>query len=442
MRMCRLFCFLTFGFCLLQMSSALEGALNISCRYAGVFHVERNGRYNLTSQEAAELCQSLNTSLATMQQLEKSLTVGFETCRYGWTQTDIAILRIHPHEHCASNRTGLTTVIGNMSTKYDAFCFNASEKRDKVCDPVILKPTSTLEEASRNLMEKGLVSSTPVPDETVAAGITSTDEAYFNDKLETIATTVQPSVNPEADNGQDTFTTTPAAKTEMEATFDKTNPTTLAESEVTLTPYSLLKEPTTFGNEYSSASTAITDQTSTVPLHPKASLPTGDTKDTTASVVPMASSPNPQNTHKDQPSTPNKIGKGRGLIPNSGEEPSTESFVMSTTAISAPVVSSDFPEWLIIVLATVAVLIIVTICIILMSRKNCCGKKKKLVINGTKGSKETSTKEMRMDDINGDTPKSQEMVQLMSKENLEDLPETNDEFTVISLTEQADEDPV
>uniref|UniRef100_H3AUC6 CD44 antigen n=1 Tax=Latimeria chalumnae TaxID=7897 RepID=H3AUC6_LATCH len=394
-------CFLSFSSndlsILLQKGVNVLSALNISCRYAGVFHVERNGRYNLTSQEAAELCQSLNTSLATMQQLEKSLTVGFETCRYGWTQTDIAILRIHPHEHCASNRTGLTTVIGNMSTKYDAFCFNASEKRDKVCDPVILKPTSTLEEASRNLMEKGLVSSTP--------GNFSPGRMKM------------PSVNPEADNGQDTFTTTPAAKTEMEATFDKTNPTTLAESEVTLTPYSLLKEPTTFGNEYSSASTAITDQTSTVPLHPKASLPTGDTKDTTASVVPMASSPNPQNTHKDQPSTPNKIGK------------------VSTTAISAPVVSSDFPEWLIIVLATVAVLIIVTICIILMSRKNCCGKKKKLVINGTKGSKETSTKEMRMDDINGDTPKSQEMVQLMSKENLEDLPETNDEFTVISLTD-------
>lgn len=55
--------------------------LNITCRYAGVFHVEKNGRYSISKTEAPDLCKAFNSSLPTMDQMEKALKVGFETCR-------------------------------------------------------------------------------------------------------------------------------------------------------------------------------------------------------------------------------------------------------------------------------------------------------------------------------------------------------------------------
>lgn len=54
---------------------------NVSCRYRGVFHVEKNGRYSLTRTEAADLCRALNSTLSTLEQLEKAHELGFETCR-------------------------------------------------------------------------------------------------------------------------------------------------------------------------------------------------------------------------------------------------------------------------------------------------------------------------------------------------------------------------
>lgn len=55
--------------------------LNITCRFAGVFHVEKNGRYSISRTEAEDLCQAFNSTLPTMEQMLKALDVGFETCR-------------------------------------------------------------------------------------------------------------------------------------------------------------------------------------------------------------------------------------------------------------------------------------------------------------------------------------------------------------------------
>uniref|UniRef100_A0A7M4EVP1 CD44 antigen n=1 Tax=Crocodylus porosus TaxID=8502 RepID=A0A7M4EVP1_CROPO len=54
---------------------------NISCRYAGVFHVEKNRRYSLMREDAIVLCRALNSTLPTMEQMEKAYKLGFETCR-------------------------------------------------------------------------------------------------------------------------------------------------------------------------------------------------------------------------------------------------------------------------------------------------------------------------------------------------------------------------
>lgn len=55
--------------------------LNVTCRYAGVFHVEKNGRYSISRTEAADLCQAFNSTLPTMDQMKLALSKGFETCR-------------------------------------------------------------------------------------------------------------------------------------------------------------------------------------------------------------------------------------------------------------------------------------------------------------------------------------------------------------------------
>ncbi|KAM9220895.1 CD44 antigen isoform 4-T4 [Dugong dugon] len=117
------------GLCLVQLSLA-QIDLNITCRYAGVFHVEKNGRYSISRTEAADLCEAFNSTLPTMAQMEKALRIGFETCRYGFIEGHVVIPRIIPVSICAANNTGVYILTSNTS-QYDTYCFNASAPADK-----------------------------------------------------------------------------------------------------------------------------------------------------------------------------------------------------------------------------------------------------------------------------------------------------------------------
>ncbi|NXY17729.1 CD44 protein, partial [Atrichornis clamosus] len=131
--------FLTFIFCF-----PLTTEFNVSCRYGGVFHVEKNGRYSLTRSEAVELCRALSSTLATLEQLKKAHELGFETCRYGFVVGHIVIPRINPYHLCAANHTGIYKLSANTTGRYDAYCYNATETRDKTCEPVEKIDTSLL----------------------------------------------------------------------------------------------------------------------------------------------------------------------------------------------------------------------------------------------------------------------------------------------------------
>ncbi|MEE6526124.1 hypothetical protein FKM82_026559, partial [Ascaphus truei] len=98
----------------------------ISCRFKGVFHVEKNGRYKLTRDEAVELCDALNSTLADLEQMKQAHELGFETCRYGWIEEHIVIPRIKENPICAANYTGIYILSSNITHQYDAYCFNAS----------------------------------------------------------------------------------------------------------------------------------------------------------------------------------------------------------------------------------------------------------------------------------------------------------------------------
>ncbi|XP_027434152.1 CD44 antigen isoform X3 [Zalophus californianus] len=131
---------LAWGLCLLQLSLA-QIDLNITCRYAGVFHVEKNGRYSISRTEAADLCKAFNSTLPTMAQMEKALSMGFETCRYGFIEGHVVIPRIHPNSICAANNTGVYILTSNTS-QYDTYCFNASAPPKEDCTSVTHLPNA------------------------------------------------------------------------------------------------------------------------------------------------------------------------------------------------------------------------------------------------------------------------------------------------------------
>lgn len=128
------------GLCLVQLSLA-QIELNVTCRYAGVFHVEKNGRYSISRTEAADLCKAFNCTLPTMAQMEKALKAGFETCRYGFIEGHVVIPRIHPNSICAANNTGVYILTSNTS-QYDTYCFNASAPDIEDCTSITDLPNA------------------------------------------------------------------------------------------------------------------------------------------------------------------------------------------------------------------------------------------------------------------------------------------------------------
>ncbi|XP_014301593.2 CD44 antigen, partial [Myotis lucifugus] len=109
--------------------------LNVTCRYAGVFHVEKNGRYSISRTEAADLCKAFDCTLPTMAQMEEAWRAGFETCRYGFIEGHVVIPRIHPNPICAANHTGVYILTSNTS-QYDTYCYNASAPQGEDCTAI------------------------------------------------------------------------------------------------------------------------------------------------------------------------------------------------------------------------------------------------------------------------------------------------------------------
>ncbi|XP_043765179.1 CD44 antigen isoform X7 [Cervus elaphus] len=411
------------GLCLVQLSLA-QIDLNITCRYAGVFHVEKNGRYSISKTEAADLCKAFNSTLPTMAQMEVARSIGFETCRYGFIDGHVVIPRIHPNSICAANNTGVYILTSNTS-QYDTYCFNASAPPGEDCTSVTDLPNAfegpiTITIVNRDgtrYTKKGeyrtnpedinpsVVSPSSPPDDEMSSGSpsersTSGDYSIFHTHLPTMYPPPDqdsPWVSSKPENTSDTnrndgrrggnLPEDATTSVEGYTHFPDTNEYT------TLTPVT----PTRTGSPGVTEVTIVGDSTSKADL----TLP-GD----------YGSSRDPSGrsytTHASE---------------SAGHSSGSEEHGANTT--SGPVRKPQIPEWLIILASLLALALILAVCIAVNSRRR-CGQKKKLVINNGNGTME----ERKPSGLNGEASKSQEMVHLVNKGSSE----TPDQFMTADET--------
>ncbi|NWH30285.1 CD44 protein, partial [Chloropsis hardwickii] len=364
---------------------------NVSCRFGGVFHVEKNGRYSLTRSEAVELCRALNSTLATLEQLKKAHELGFETCRYGFVVGHIVIPRINPYHLCAANNTGIYKLSANTTARYDAYCYNATETEEKTCEPVVKIDTSLLSNQ----------------DETV---IDNADGSRYNadGTRHTGGESSTSGVEDENAGSGSTHETTP-----IDASIHRSSPSYYGSP----TPVSHLPDHTSGGSEKG--------------------IPGGDYDDEFPSVSPGISSGTVAGDfhEEDERGYPASTSSSSSAYGNQGPhkghfESTTFPGETATTKIASQPRSAPVPDWLIIVAALVVLALILAVCIAVNSRRR-CGQKKKLVINNGKGAVE----DRKTSELNGDISKSQEMVHLVHKEQSNDRTQACDEFLTVNETQ-------
>ncbi|XP_004436921.1 PREDICTED: CD44 antigen isoform X3 [Ceratotherium simum simum] len=408
------------GLCLVQLSLA-QIDLNITCRYAGVFHVEKNGRYSISRTEAADLCQAFNSTLPTMAQMEKALSIGFETCRYGFIEGHVVIPRIHPNSICAANNTGVYILTSNTS-QYDTYCFNASAPPgEEDCSSVTDLPNAfegpiTITIVNRDgtrYSKKGEYRTNPEDinpstqaDEDVSSGSSSersTSGGYsiFHTHLPTTRPTQDQGSPWVSDHSENTPTTNrnDGRGGKRSGNFSE-NSTTSVEG---YTPH----PPDT--KEYSTL----------IPVTPAKTGSPGVTKVTVVG-----------NSNSDVDgsfSGSSDDHSGRSHTTHGTESPgySRGSQEGGANTTSGPIRKPQIPEWLIILASLLALALILAVCIAVNSRRR-CGQKKKLVINNGNGAVE----DRKASGLNGEASKSQEMVHLVNKESSE----TQDQFMTADET--------
>nr|XP_010590432.1 CD44 antigen isoform X14 [Loxodonta africana] len=89
-----------------------------------------------------------------MAQMEKALSIGFETCRYGFIKGHVVIPRITPVSICAANNTGVYILTSNTS-QYDTYCFNSSAPADtEDCTSVTDLPNTFLGDVTLTIVNR------------------------------------------------------------------------------------------------------------------------------------------------------------------------------------------------------------------------------------------------------------------------------------------------
>lgn len=95
---------------------------------SGVFHVSLSDGYAFSASRAREVCEDLGVTIADKAQVVRASTQGFETCRFGWIDEQIAVIpRIQAKAACGKGQVGVIVWRALLTTKFDVFCFNAKD---------------------------------------------------------------------------------------------------------------------------------------------------------------------------------------------------------------------------------------------------------------------------------------------------------------------------
>ncbi|XP_074257405.1 CD44 antigen isoform X11 [Saimiri boliviensis] len=382
------------GLCLVQLSLA-QIDLNITCRFEGVYHVEKNGRYSISRTEAADLCKAFNSTLPTMAQMEKALSIGFETCRYGFIEGHVVIPRIHPNSICAANNTGVYILTSNTS-QYDTYCFNASAPPGEDCSSVTDLPNAF--------------------DGPITITIVNRDGTRYVKKGE--------------------YRTNPEDINPSSPTDDDVSSGSSSERSSTSGGYVFYNHFSTSPPIPDEDGTRITDSTDRTPA-----------TSTSSNTISAGWEPNEENEdERDRHFSFSGSGidddedflastRDQGAFDPSGGSHTTHgsesdghshgSQEGGANTTSGPLRTPQIPEWLIILASLLALALILAVCIAVNSRRR-CGQKKKLVINSGNGAVE----DRKSSGLNGEASKSQEMVHLVNKESSE----TPDQFMTADET--------
>uniref|UniRef100_A0A673UZB7 CD44 antigen n=1 Tax=Suricata suricatta TaxID=37032 RepID=A0A673UZB7_SURSU len=463
------------GLCLLQLSLA-QIDLNITCRYAGVFHVEKNGRYSISKTEAADLCKAFNSTLPTMSQMEKALSIGFETCRYGFIEGHVVIPRIHPNSICAANNTGVYILTSNTS-QYDTYCFNASAPPGEDCTSVTHLPNAfegpiTITIVNRDgtrysqtgeyrTNPEDIFPSNPT-DEDVSSGSSSersTSGSYiFHTNFPTAyptkdqdspgvsnnpentaitnmdsshSTTLQPSAEPNTPLAEDLDRTGLLSMTTQQSNIqsfstshggweeDKDHPMTSTPTHSNRTDGKggrrgghLSEDSATSVEGYTSPSPATKEHRTLIPVTPAKTGAPAVTEVNIAGDTDSNVNRFFSEDQEDQNSPVHPSGRSHTTHGSESAGHTSGSQEGRANTTSGPKRKPQIPEWLIILASLLALALILAVCIAVNSRRR-CGQKKKLVINNGNGAVE----ERKACGLNGEASKSQEMVHLVNKES-------------------------
>ncbi|KAL7866450.1 hypothetical protein AOLI_G00142640 [Acnodon oligacanthus] len=94
----------------------------------GVFHASLPGSYAFNASAARDVCEQLGVTIADKAQVLRASTRGFETCRFGWIDEQIAVVpRIQAKDACGKGKVGVIPWRATLSTKFDVYCFNSTD---------------------------------------------------------------------------------------------------------------------------------------------------------------------------------------------------------------------------------------------------------------------------------------------------------------------------